>query len=308
MPRNFWNLTFLMGVSRGCSVFSFEGQTGTIPVPKGYRISEKGLPGNANPTAHWTNQGELTPAFHRFMAPFIRAVIRHQLVPTKAQVLDAIRLGVYNDGIPRKADGDPYYYEWDALYRGTYGFRDVGTIPGTLMEFFPNTGRYHYVPVFPQGKVDVKGIEMVPLSQLMDTSAVKARFDAAYPEWYSGDALVTLVGDTLAVLNSHENTDVTERYAVPFNRRGAFQEISGSVAPHAYLMGKFEDGDKRLWLQANVEYPERDTELTVTCGRKPAVTVTPESAVKVNRWDEVTGKLTLHLAHADGAVEVELRP
>jgi hypothetical protein len=306
MPRNFWNLNFLMGIARGCTVFSFEGQTGTIPVSVGWKLAEQGVPPQFNPTAHWTTEGELTETFHRFCLPFIRAVIEHQLVPTKEDLLQNTRLAVYNDGVPKMEDGDQYYYEWEALYRETYGFRDVGVIPGTLMEFFPNTGRYNYFPVFPQGKVELNGIETLPLSRLMDAARVKARFDAAYPEWYQGDALVTLAGDTLIVLNTHENQDVTESFSVPLERRGAFTRISGKIEPHAYLVGKFEDGNRRLWLQVNAEYAERDTVLTLTCAGRPQVKITPESAARINTWSAGTGTLTLRLSHADGAVEVDV--
>jgi hypothetical protein len=307
-----------MGISRGCAVFSFDGQCGTIPVPAGYKIAEKGLPKNAPKAVHWTTLGELTPNFQRFQLPFIRGVIRHQLVPTRQQVLDNVRLAVYNDqpvGDSNATKGtppgtDPYYYEWKPLYEGTYGFRDYKEIPGTLMEFFPNTGRYHYFPVLPQGNVDLgKGIQSLPLSELSDPSVVKARFDDAYPEWYQGDALVNLVADTLTVLNSHENLDLTESYSVPLPHRGNFLEISGTIRPHAYVMGKFEDGNQRLWLQANTEYFERGdtTELTLLCKHQPQVQVTPEMAAKVNHWDAATGKLTLHLSHDDGPVEVEVQ-
>ena len=71
-------------------------------------------------------------------------------------------------------------------------------------------------------------------------------------------------------------------------------------------MGKFEDNNQRLWLQANAEYPERDTELALTLKSAAKVTVTPASATKVNQWDEATRKLTLVLSHADGAVEVTI--
>lgn len=308
MPRNFWNLNFLMGISRGCAVFSFEGQCGSLPVGAGYLLSEKGFPPNReNHMAYWTTQGELTPTFHRFLLPFIRAVIKHQLVPTKEDVLKNIHLAVYNDGVPKKEDGDQYYYEWKALYEGTYGFRDIGVYPGTLMEFFPNTGRYYYIPVFPQGKIDLgHGIETLPLSQLGDPAAVRARFNEAYPAWYDGDALVTLVGDTLAVLNSNENLDESQTYSVPLKNRGGFLKISGTVEPHAYLMGKFKDGNKHLWLQANAEYPERPTELTLAVKSAPKVTITPAAAAKVNQWDAATGELTLVLSHDDGAVEVTI--
>jgi hypothetical protein len=305
MPRNFWNLNFAMGLGRGCTIFSLDGQTGTVRVPAGYRLAEKGVPADASPSAYWTTEGELTPAFHRFVAPFVRAVIRHQLVPTKAQLQEQIRLAVYNDGVQPAAKPDPYYYEYQPLYAGTYGFRPAGVIPGELMEFFPNTGRYHYFPLLPQGKVDLgRDIEAVPLSQLQNVAAVKARFDRAYPAWYEGDALIGLVGDTLTVLNTNENLDVTERYAVPLIGRGNFQQIAGRLGPHAYVVGKFENRNRRLWLQANTEYPERDTELTVSFKAHPKVAVTPASAARENRWDAATKTLTLRLAHADGAVEV----
>jgi hypothetical protein len=262
-----------------------------------------------NPAAFWTTDGELLPAFNRFCLPFIRGIIRHKLVPTKDEVLKNIKLAIYNDGVPKKAEGDQYYYEWESVYRGTYGFRDIGVHPGTLMEFFPNTGRYYYFPVLPQGKRDLgKGIEVLPLSQFGDVAKVKSVFDAAYPAWYSGDALVNIAGDTLTVLNSNENTDETQTYSVPLKDRGAFANITGKIGPHAYVVGKFEDGNRRLWLQANTEYYERGdmTELTLTCTSQPQVKVVPVSAAKVNRWDAATKTLTLVLSHADGAADVEI--
>ena len=308
MPRNFWNLNFLMGIARGCAVFSFEGQCGSLPVGKGWKIAEKGFPPNReNHMAYWTTQGELTPTFHRFLAPFMRAVLKKQLVPTKDEVLKNIHLAVYNDGVPKKEDGDQYYYEWKALYEGTYGFKDFGVIPGTLMEFFPDTGRYYYIPVFPQGKVDLgNGIETLPLSQLGDAQEVRERFNKAYPNWYEGDALVNLVGDTLAVMNSNENRDETQTYTIPLTNRGDLVSIAGTIKPHAYVMGKFENGNQSLWIQANTEYAGHDTELRISLKKAPQVTVTPPDAVKLNKWDEKTKTLSLTLSHAGGAVEVDI--
>lgn len=307
MPRNFWNLNFLMGLARGTSVFSFEGQTGTTPVSPGWRLAERGRPPQYNPSAYWTTEGELTESFKRFCLPFIRGVIEHGMVPEKDQLLAKIQLAVYNDGVPKKDDGDQYYYEWDALYRGTYGFRDLDGYPGTLMEFFPNTGRYYSIPVLPQGRRDLGlDIELLPLSGLLDADEVKSVFNKAYPTWYEGDALVSLVGDTLAVLNSNENLDETQTYVLPMQARGGFLKISGTIEPHAYLMGKFKDGNKHFWFQANVEYPERPTELTLTLKSDPKVSITPETAAQINQWDAATGELRLRLSHADGVVEVNI--
>ncbi len=313
MPRIFWTLNFAMGLGRGCSVFSFEGQTGTTPVPSGWKIAEHDdLPDTAagpyrNPAAYWTTEGEWLPTFHRFCLPFMRAVINHRLVPTRDEVLKNVQIAVYNDGVPKKDDGDQYYYEWEALYRGAYGFRDFGVLPGTLMEFFPNTGRYYYFPVLPQGKRDLgKGIDVLPLSTFATVDKVKSVFDAAYPEWYTGNAQVNIVGDTLTVLNSNENLDETQTYTVPLNGRGGIVKIAGTIGPHAYVLGKL--GEDALWLQANTEYYERGdtTELTLTCAKDSNIKVVPETAVLVKEWDAATKTLHLKLDHQDGAVEVSV--
>jgi hypothetical protein len=306
MPRIFWALNFVMGLSRGCCVYSLEGQTGTAPVRAGWKIAERGLPANVSPAAHWTTEGELTPVFHRFIVPLIRAMIRHRLIPNKPQLLEQIRLAVSNDGVKLAGKHDPYYYEYHPLFAGTYGFKPHGVIPGELMEFFPNTGRYFFIPIFPQGSRDLgHGIQTLPLSQLQDASDVRSRFDQAYPKRYEGDALVMLAGDTLTVLNSNENVDETQNYHLPV-QRGDFLAVAGKIAPHAYLIGKFEDSNNRLWLQANGEYPERETELKLTCMAQPKVTISPSSAATRNNWNAVTGTLTLELSHQNGAVEVKL--
>jgi hypothetical protein len=307
MPRNFWNLTFLMGIARGCAIFSFDGQAGVARVGDTYSIANSGMPASASRAAYMSSQGELTPVFHRYIAPFIRGVLNHNLVPSKAQVMEQVRLAVYNDGVPVGSNPDPYYYQYKALYEGSYGFRDIGVYPGTLMEFFPNAGRYAYFPLLPQGRIELgQGIETVPLSQLMDPAQVRTRFNAAYPQRYQGDALVHLVGDTLAVLNSNENLDERQSYQLPLANRGQFAGIAGTVEPHAYLMGKFSERNRRLWLQANAEYADRNTQLVVTCTREPLVITTPANALVVSQWNAATGDLHLTLSHADGAVEVML--
>lgn len=313
MPRIFWTLNYAMGLGRGCTVFSFEGQVGTTPVPKGWNVEENGLPEITdacyrNPAAFWTTDGELLPIFKRFCLPFMRAVINHKLVPSKEDVLKNVKLAVYNDGIPKKNDGDQYYYEWEDVYRGTYGFRDIGVHPGTLMEFFPNTGRYFYFPVLPQGKRDLgDGVEVVPLSKLTDVPKVRSVFNAAYPEWYTGDALVNIVGNTLTVLNSNENLDEVQTWSVPLGGRAGLDKISGIIAPHAYVLGKFRKDS--IWLQMNVEYYERGdiTEISLFSHQQPKVTVTPAEAVQMNEWSADSGELRLKLSHAASAVEVEIK-
>jgi hypothetical protein len=303
MPRIFWDLVFVMGVSRGCGIYSLDGQTLMLS-PKEVERN----PAGALPSAIWMTDGKTTDTFKRFVVPLIRGVVNHDLIPTREQVLKNVKLAVYND---KKVQGDlktwPHYMEYGPLFAGTYGFRKMGNIDGQLWEFFPNTGRYYYIPVLPQGNEPISpGVKNLPVSQLQDAAVVKQTFDAVYPPWYDGNALACRVGDTLTVLNTHENEDVTESYAVPLNI-GWLKTLSGKIGPHAYLLGKIEDQGRRLWLQANTEYPDRDTELSITCSRKPQWQVEPASAAKEAVWDDAAKTLKLRLSHKDGAVEMTVK-
>jgi hypothetical protein len=299
MPRIFWDLVCVMGISRGCGMYSLDGQTLMLSAKAAARN-----PAADWPSGIWYDNGKTTDTFKRFVVPLIRGTAQHHLVPSNQEVLANVKLAVFND---KKAAGDatawPHYVEYGPLYAATYGFRKMGGIDGQLWEFFPNTGRYYYIPVLPQGnQVISPGIRTVPLSELQEQARVREIFNAAYPAWYEGDALVSHVGDTLTVLNTRENEDVTESYEVPLT--GAFKSLSGKVAPRAYLIGRIEEGGRRLWLQANTEYPDRDTELSLAASQQPKVRVAPASAVKHREWDETHGLLSLRLDHHDGAVEV----
>ncbi|MEI7732375.1 MAG: hypothetical protein WCO56_22580 [Verrucomicrobiota bacterium] len=301
MPRIFWTLNFVMGISRGCGIYSLDGQTLMFSPKEAERWGQW-------PPAIWDTTGKTTDTFKRFVVPLIRGTIKHQLIPTKEQVLQKVKLAVYND-IKGGGDGKawPHYVEYGPLYAATYGFRKMGNIDGQLWEFFPNTGRYYYIPVLPQGKVSLgANVQSLPVSQLQEVAQVKRVFDAAYPASYKGDALVCRIGDTVTVQNTRENEDVTESYSLPLNT-GSFTKLAGKVGPHAYLVGKIEDQGRRLWLQANTEYPERDTEVTIGCTRKLEWQIEPATAAKEARWDEKTGTITLRLSHQQGAVEVTLR-
>jgi hypothetical protein len=303
MPRNFWSLVFVMGVSRGCGVYSLDGQT-LMENPK--EIAR--FPHAKFPAAIWTTEGKTSDTFQRFVAPLIRGIVEHDLIPTREQVLENVQLAVYND---KQTSGDeqawPHYAEYGPLYAATYGFRKMGHIDGQLWEFFPNTGRYYFIPVLVQGNQPLAPhVKNVPVSQLQDVAQVKPTFDAAYPARFEKDAFVSRVGDTLTVLNSRENDDVTESYSVPLTT-GWLTQLSGQIGPHAYLVGKLEDHGRRLWLQTNTEYPDRDTHLTITCTRQPACQIEPPLAAKEARWDEGARTLNLRLAHECGAVEVTLQ-
>jgi hypothetical protein len=302
MPRIFWTLNFVMGISRGCGIYSLDGQT----LMESSKLIARD-PAAAWPSAIWDETGKTTDTFQRFVAPLIRGVVQHRLIPTKEEVVQNVKLAVYND---QQTAGDekawPHYVEYGPLYAATYGFRKMGQIDGQLWEFFPNTGRYYFIPVLPQGNQPLTpNIHNLPVSQLQDVAQVKQRFDTAYPARFEGDAFVCRVGDTFTILNSHENEDLAQRYTLPLDGE-TLKTLSGTVAPHSYLIGKLSDRGRQLWLQANTEYPERESDWTITCSRRPDCRVEPPSAARQVDWNEAAKTLSVRLNHQQGAVEVRL--
>ena len=161
MPRIFWTLNFVMGIGHGCGIYSLDGQT--------LMFSEKAAARNpqaAWAAAMWSDSGRTSDSFARFVVPLIRGAVAHRLIPTKAAVLSRVKLAVYND---KQTAGDvkawPHYAEYGPPYAATYGFRKMGPIDGQLWEFFPNTGRYYFIPVLPQGNEPLApGVRNPPVS------------------------------------------------------------------------------------------------------------------------------------------------
>lgn len=303
MPRNFWSLVMVMGISRGCAIYSLDGQT--------LMYSPKELerwPDEVPRAVIWDTTGRTTTTFNRHVVPLMRAITGHGLIPTRQQVLSNIHLAVFND---IKGKGDlaawPHYMEYGPLYAGTYGFQRMSSIDGQLWELFPNTGRFYYIPALVQGDQPLApAIRNIPLSRLQKTEDVKRLFEAAYPKWYDGDALACVVGNTITVQNTHENVDITQTFSIPLNR-GTFQLVAGNVAPHAYLVGGLEDNNRRLWLSSNGEYSDRPVQLAIKCQSKPQWHVEPAAALTAMNWDATAMTLTLGYTHAHGAVEISVR-
>lgn len=302
MPRIWWTLMFVQGIARGCSVYSLDGQTLRYGVKEASRS-----PDGPWKSAIWSDEWDTSDTFKRFLVPLIRATTARHLVPGKADLLKNTRLAVFNDKtVKPDVVAWPHYVEYGPLYAGTYGFKKMEKIDGQLWEIFPNTGRYHRIVVLPQGDVPLApGIRNVPVSQLQTVEAVKATFDGAYPGLYVGDAFVERTGDTLVVMNGNENLEEAQSFKAPVGT-GLVTAWSGRVQVHSYVLAKVEDQGKRFWLQANTEYPERPTELAISCTRKPECQITPAAAGSA-QWDAATSVLNLKLAHQDGAVEVELK-
>ena len=177
---------------------------------------------------------------------------------------------------------------------------------GCRYELIPNTGRYYLIPVLPYPIRQAGDAKALDIADLQGLDEVRTTFDAHYPAWYEGNAWVTRAGDSLFVMNSHENKDIAQTYAIPLDGTGNITRLSVAI-PHWYLIAKRLDAGNGLWLQANANHKGpytdgRTTRLTLDCRRRPKVTVEPVAALARETWSR--GRLELSLSHVDGAVEV----
>jgi hypothetical protein len=248
--------------------------------------------------------------FTRYVEPFLRAVAEHQLVPTKEEVLENVKLAVLQDKPHEKEvySEQQFYGPYTALYSSTYGFDQKGA---DIYEYFPNTGRYYYFPLLPYGTEELKRgdgseVPLVNMSDMADKKKVKEAFDNAYKKEYDGDALVTMPGEKVFIINTNENKDITQSYRIKNPGNTKLLSLEGKIGPHAYLIGKGENDGRSFWMQANTAYPDRDTELKFECIAEPDVKVVPASGLIKSEWDKKTGALDITLSHAEGAVEVTL--
>jgi len=317
-PTMMYALTWIHGLNQGAVAFSGGDQLNRKLLDR--------LPKRTFPSAMQFETGEPTPWYERICLPLFKATIDHQLVPTRQQVLDTIKVAVFHDQpfdlqpqkLPPELANHEYRDYWP-LYAGTYGFRDIHfkdvagkeiTANSERFAFFPSTGRYGYFPVLPYPVKSLENpagnsIQNVAFEALNTVAKVKTIFDQAYPQRIQGGALVINVGDLITVISGHENDDTKESFTVPLDRQRIIKTLSGRIGAQTYLVGKFEEGNRRLWFQANSEY-DVDLPLTFTCDTKPVIQELTPNKLKSVQWNEAKKQLRLVISTKDGAVEFNL--
>jgi len=332
MPPNMWNQMHLTAAARGVTVFKFGGESSTTEwgtydeATDSFTAEER----STDYTAMWDMYGHKTPILDRYVVPFIRALVKHRLIPTKQEVMEEVKIAV----APAPVDADKgdamVLGHYAPLYRATYGIREFvaaeevpgdgddysGFVPtGCRYEIIPNTGRYYYIPILPYPARNIGGdaIQEVSIHDLQDIRSVKSLYERAYPPRSGGDAWVVLISDKVYITNNHENRNIMQAFDIPLDGGGNITRIAGRAIPHAYIIGKRMDGDSAFWFQANANHKGpytdgRTTRITFTCKQRPQIAVTPtDTAVDVT-WDADRHELTLILSHQSGAVEAQVRP
>ena len=253
-------------------------------------------------SAHqWTPEGKAASNYTRFFLPFVRAVIEHNLIPSREAFLKNINVAVESDLELAKGKHEKQYTGGFAYLNELYALKAKGD-----QEFIPNDSRYGIVCLLPPGAACLNTkTRVIPQGQLADPEKAKALFNRSYPPRFRGDAFMWVCDRTVIVTDSNENKEVSQQFFMPLGP-GLVHVLSGSVGVHQYLIGKMAKDGKSFWFQTNSENPDQDIGVNISCPHRPGWQIEPASAAKEARWDDATKTLCLCLSHRQGAVEVKV--
>ena len=254
-------------------------------------------------SAHqWGKEGKGAANYGRFFLPFVSAVVKHELIPSRQAFLDSVKVAVACDYEKAKTRHYGKYEPDFAFLTELYSLKNI-----PFREIIPDNSRYGIICLLPPSAACLnKQTVIVPQEQLLVPGKAAEAFNGAYPQRFEGAAFMWECDGTVIVTNCNENLDKSQVFSMKLDR-GPVKTLAGTMGVHQYLVGKIARDSKSFWFQTNGNYPDRPVELEIVCDVATRVTVTPESA-KTSAVRDVAGKLKLTLSIKDGPVECEIRP
>lgn len=279
---------WLMGIASGATVFHLE-------------------------SAHqWTADGKGAANYQRYYLPFVTAVVRHGLIPSRQAFLASQKVVVACD--PERAKP-----KHDNKYEGAFEFmNELYALKHTpFQEIIPDNSRYGIIALLPPASQCLnKQTQVIPQEQLLGPGQAAKMFKRAHPERFFGEAFMWECDGTIIITNCRENEDQPQSFAMKLDR-GPVARLSGTVAVHDYLIGKMARDGQSLWFQAcfgleshatrNIPNPERLLKLELECASAPRVNITPASAKVHGSWDASARRYSLILSMKDCPAECEIR-
>jgi len=264
---------WLMGIAYGATVFQLE-------------------------SAHqWGAEGQAAPNYNRYYLPFIQAVVKHKLIPSRKAFVDQIKVAVESDRDYKK-HADKYE---DPDFRFLVRLYNLKLEP--KQEIIPNGHRYG-VPCLlpPEAKCAYPHIKVVKQSDMKPGGPGEQIFAQAYPERFQGDAFIWECDSTVIVTNSNEKEGPAQSFKIPFpNNHPVVVSLSGSMNIHQYLIGKIKP--KEFWFQTNAEKADAVMEIQIQCKSNPKVTCVL-GELKSSQWNAPV--LNLCMTYTNGPCEIIL--
>ena len=305
----------------------------------------------AGQPALWNHSGAPLRAWTDFLVPFFEAVIQEELIPSRREVLETVQLAMMDDvaSPAHHAASDSHCQnrscfsdgQYQGLFNASYGYR--GDSSAILHQLIPTTGRYHALPLLPNGTALPGGAETTAdgarttakLSANLTQTALGALLESLYPPpRVASEAWVEHIAGRFYIMPAAEWSNVSHRFHVDFTASGGGDgssaggksgvpkavSLSGNVGVSELLIGKHtlpsvdesirvsntaKSVIERLFVLCQSNWAESEMQLAVEATDQPQLKVTPRSALQGQpRWAE--GALTFNISFAQPTVSVEL--
>ncbi len=126
MPPILWDQAFLTGVASGATVLKFGGESSVTEWGTYDPSTDSFDKVGPNYTAPWDSTGHKTQVLDRYLVPFLRAVVKHKMIPSRLDVLGRVPYAI-DPGSTTSDKGSTYDYgDYAPLYQATYGLKPDG--------------------------------------------------------------------------------------------------------------------------------------------------------------------------------------
>ncbi|WP_157766185.1 glycoside hydrolase family 98 domain-containing protein, partial [Aquimarina aggregata] len=260
-----------------------------------WSISQGGTVTGLEPAVAWGESGVPNENHSKYLIPFIRGVLKHNIMINKEAIKKATKVIIKLDVDPFTEVIDYKNDKYGNFYRSTYGLWDGGKDP-SREEIIPNTSRYLGIPFLPHKNASTpSGMKLINLSQVQTKQDAESKINSLYPA-NNNEAYTVDLDNTIIVLNTFENQDKKQSYNISLGTNGILK-MGGDIHLMSYIMGKREIEKKQYWFQVNAqtkgnslggkynlsEYP---TIITFTCSKRPTLKSDQMSAFIRQDWDE----------------------
>lgn len=303
--------------------------------------------------ALWNHSGAPLRAWTDFLVPFFEAVIQEELIPSRREVLETVQLAMMDDVASPAHHAAPDSHcqnrscfsdgQYQALFNASYRYR--GDSSAILHQLIPTTGRYHALPLLPNGTALPGGLVVdgartaAKLSANLTQAALSALLKSLYPPpRVASEAWVEQIAGRFYVMPAAEWSNVSHSFHVDFaasgggdgnsaGERGGVAKavsLSGSVGVSELLIGKHtlpsvdesirvksagsntaKSVIERVFVLCQSNWAESEMQLTLEAVDRPVLKVTPRSALH-GQPRWAEGALTFTLSFAQPTVSVEL--
>lgn len=265
----------LTGLSIGAAHYSMEGESWLIECgPDGRLI--------------WSEQGICALSF-------FRAVLRHDMIPRKQEVLDKIHMAVEYRGWKEEELGDAWTggilrRVFEPVYLVRNGF-----------ELFPKESRFYYLPLVTDRTEAFDGLEILEAESADREHARKALCES-YPEEGFGNAYYVRLRDLIIIMNSRENEEEAQWFSIPVED-GLLTRLQGAVSLWQYVIVKREK--EGFLFHVNTERG-KNLCFCLYLSRRPVWLADPELVELY--WKEEKGCLEIRVCAGEGPVEFSVGP